>query len=318
MTTSAGGTAEVTVTADRSLSLKLTPAGADQPVEFSGLSAGETGVNRLVNLSTRGHVGIGAQNMIAGFVITGTVSKPVLIRAMGPTLAESFGMTGTVADPQIEVIPLGGTTVVASNDDWEDTQAMLDAIASTGAFAAHAVGSKDAMLLTQLDPGGYTATISGVGDTEGVAIVEVYAVDDLDTPEARQVNISTRGYIGAGDSVMIMGLVASGNTPRQFLIRAVGPTLSDFGIQGVLADPVVSVVRSTDQVEVAANDDWDSVESGDAIVAMSAQLGAFALPRDSKDAVLLISLPPTSPFTVVVSGKDGATGVAIAEVYEVP
>jgi hypothetical protein len=239
------------------MALEYSPKGAEAPIEYMGLGAGETGVNRLVNLSTRGHVGIGAQNMIAGFVIRGTGKKPVLIRAMGPTLAESFNVTGALADPQIEVIPLGGTTVVASNDDWANEQDLLDAIASTGAFPAHAVGSKDAMLLTQLDPGSYTATISGVGETEGVSIVEVYAVDDLDTPEARQVNISTRGQIGTGDSVMIMGLVARGNAPRQFLIRAVGPTLEEFGLSGFLPDPVVSVVRGSDGVEVARNDDWD-------------------------------------------------------------
>jgi hypothetical protein len=119
---------------------------------------------------------------------------------------------------------------------------------------------------------------------------------------------------------MILGLKADGNTPRQFLIRAVGPSLSlaPFNLTGVLEDPVVRVVRSSDGVVVATNDDWDEPGTGDAIQTMSEQLGAFALPRGSRDAVVLVSLPTTTGFTVKVSGKDGTTGVAIAEVYEVP
>jgi len=322
MTTANSSSADLKVDADSGMSLKLTPQGADDPIEFLGLGDGELGSNRLVNLSTRGFVGTQSQNLIAGFVITGTGKKPVLIRAMGPALSgDPFNVLGAIEDPKIEVIPQGSVTV-AQNDNWSDApnvQDLLDAMTVTGAFSA-ASGSKDAMIVTELDPGSYTAKISGIGGGTGVAIVEVYTVQDLDTPNARQVNISTRGFSGTGGSIMILGLKADGNTPRQFLIRAVGPTLGipPFNLNGVLSDPVLTVVRSSDGAEVATNDDWDNGASGDAIHAISQQLGAFALPRGSKDAVVLISLPTTSGFTVKLSGKNGETGLAIAEVYEVP
>ena len=322
MTTANSSSADLKVGAGEGMALTVIPQGSSDPIEFHGLDAGQTGANRLVNLSTRGWVGTQSQNLIAGFVINGIGKKPVLIRAMGPALSgDPFNVPGAIEDPKIEVIPLG-SVAIAENDNWNDVQNvqdLLDAITVTGAFPA-ATGSMDAMIVTELDPGTYTAKVSGIGGGTGVAIVEVYTVEDLDTPEARQVNISTRGFIGTGGSIMILGLKADGNMPRQFLVRAVGPSLgiAPFNMNGVLSDPVLTVVRSSDGTEVATNDDWDEGASGDAIHSLSQQLGAFALPRGSKDAVVLISLPTTSGFTVKISGKGGETGVAIAEVYEVP
>jgi hypothetical protein len=92
----------------------------------------------------------------------------VLIRAVGPTLA-SFGVGGTLADPKLEVF--NGTTKVTENDNWAASDAAT--FTSVGAFALTA-GSRDAALVTQLNPGSYTAQVSGVNNGTGIALVEVY------------------------------------------------------------------------------------------------------------------------------------------------
>jgi hypothetical protein len=117
-------------------------------------------------------VGTGGDILIAGFTISGTEPKRILVRGVGPTLA-TLGVTGTLADPKLELIRQGTTTPMASSDDWDPTLAPV--FSAVGAFAL-TPGSKDAALLVTLPPGGYTAQISGVGNTTGVAIVEVYEV----------------------------------------------------------------------------------------------------------------------------------------------
>jgi hypothetical protein len=128
---------------------------------------------RLTNLSARTRAAAGADALIAGFVVSGTLPKRLLLRAAGPTLA-AFGVGGTLADPVLTLRPLGSETIVAANDDWAGTAALKTAFASVGAFAFTSDTSRDAALVLDLPPGAYTATVSGKGDTTGVALVEVY------------------------------------------------------------------------------------------------------------------------------------------------
>jgi hypothetical protein len=124
----------------------------------------------LVNVSARSLVGTGESIMIAGFVIGGDISQRVLIRAVGPRLAD-YGVAGALADPQLQI--LQGSTQIGSNNDWDASLAAT--FSQVGAFAL-APGSKDAALLVTLAPGVYTAQASGAGGSTGVALVEVYAV----------------------------------------------------------------------------------------------------------------------------------------------
>jgi hypothetical protein len=133
--------------------------------------------SRILNLSTRADVGTGENALVAGFVIGGTQPRRVLVRAVGPTLATAFGVSGTLADPVLTLYR--GATIVASNDDWELARSGA-AIAATaqrlGAFALDAA-SLDAALLITLDPGAYTAVVTGVDGTTGLALVEIYDAD---------------------------------------------------------------------------------------------------------------------------------------------
>jgi hypothetical protein len=130
-----------------------------------------SGAPRLINVSARSQVGTGGDVLIAGFVLGGSTSKTMLLRAVGSSLAP-FGVTGTLADPMIELYRDG--KLVASNDDWgSDAVNLGAAFTATGAFPLPD-GSHDAAMLLSLPPGNYSAQVSGVGNTTGVALVEVY------------------------------------------------------------------------------------------------------------------------------------------------
>jgi hypothetical protein len=125
------------------------------------------------------------------------------------------------------------------------------------------------------------------------------------------VNLSTRGQVGTGDAIMIAGFVVENDT-RRVLIRAVGPSLGQFGVTGFLNDPMLAVYRSGMASAIASNDNWGSTPE---LITVGANAGAFALVAQSADAALLTTLTPGA-YTVHVSGKDQGTGVALLEVYQ--
>ena len=128
------------------------------------------------------------------------------------------------------------------------------------------------------------------------------------------VNVSTRGFAGTGDQVMIVGFVIPAGQAQTVLIRGVGPTLIQFGLAAntVLTDPVIEIYRAGETASFASNDDW----SGSQVSTVAAQVGAFALGTASRDAAFLINLLPGG-YTVQVKGKGTTTGIAMVEVYEV-
>ncbi len=267
---------------------------------------------RLINLSTRAQVGTGGDILITGFNITGTGNKTVLIRATGPALTP-FGVTGVLADPKLELY--SGTTLLQSNDNWLAADAAT--FSSVGAFALTG-GSKDAALVATLAPGGYTAQVSGIGAGTGVALVEVYEVG---SGTAQLTNLSSRALVGTGGNILIPGIVISaGSGTRTLLVRAIGPTLTSFGVAGALADPTMTISTSTGTV-VATNDNWgtavgSTAASATTLAAAFTQAGAFLLTAGTKDAAVLADFAPGS-YTVQVSGVGNTTGVALVEVYDV-
>ena len=135
--------------------------------------------SRLTNVSARAQVGIGANVLIAGFAISGNVPRTILVRAIGPSLA-IFGVSAPLADPQLEVYR--GALRLYANDNWGTTASPADVaelattFARVGAFPLPNSRSRDSALRLTLAPGNYTAQISGVNGTTGVALVEVYEI----------------------------------------------------------------------------------------------------------------------------------------------
>ena len=313
ITTASGATLTETLDSATYVVAATADNGALSGLTFDGVRDDVTPTDYLADISTRGRVGLADEVLIAGFIISGNSPRQVLVRAIGPTLAD-YGVGGVLADPVLGLY--SGSTKIAESDDWggESAAAAIAAAASRlGAFSLSPT-SKDAVLLVTLDPGAYTAQVSGSAGTTGVALVEVYDAGDgpptVVTPQLA--NISTRGRVGTDDQILIAGIVIGGNAPKRVLVRAVGPSLTPLGVNGALADPMLTILNGS--TVISQNDDW----GGDpAIAAVSSSVGAFALPADSKDACILITLAPGN-YTAQVRGKNGSTGIAIVEVYDAP
>ena len=267
----------------------------------------------LVNISTRALVSGGANIIIAGFAIAGTGTETLLIRGDGPGLTQ-FSVPGVLAQPSLTVLDSGGN-VVASNTGWGTSSnpgLITSTSASVGAFAFQA-NSADCAVIVSLPPGTYTAQVFGANGSTGVALAEIYEVSSAGT---RLVNISTRAQVGTGANILIPGFVIEGGGNEELLVRADGPSLAQFGLAGVLAEPSLSVSDVTGTV-VASNTGWGTSADPTDISNAAATVGAFALTAGSADSAQIVNLTEGA-YTMQISGVDDSTGLALAEIYEVP
>ena len=263
------------------------------------------GNSRIINLSVRSGAGTGAASLNVGMVVAGSGNKPLLLRAIGPTLG-GFGVPGVVSDPALEV--RSGDAVIATNDNWAET--LSSTFNSVGAFPLE-TDSADAALLLSRGAGVYPAVVD-TKDTTGIVLVEAYDTQAVDEGGARQVNVSARTEVGTGANVLVAGFAISGTGTKTLLIRAVGATLAEFGVPGALQDPELVIRPLGEETVIASNNDWNNNAE---IASTSATLGAFAL-SSTADAAILVTLNPGT-YTATVSGVDETTGVALVEVYEV-
>ncbi len=285
----------------------------------------------LMNLSGRGFVGTGENVMIGGFIINGTTTKQVLIRARGPSLV-AFGVSDTLANPTLRLY--SGQTVIAQNDNWQDASQCASGYTCGGATEIQATGKDpcsvtptsctlDSAILITLPPGRYTTILSGVGGGTGVGIVEVFNLDTSTLPKL--VNISTRGQVMTGDSVLIGGfIIGSGSTPKTVLIRARGPSLSALGVSGAMANPTVQLYSG--QTVIAQNDNWQDPPQCASGYTCGGATEIQATGKDpcsvtttttncTLDSAILITLPP-GPYTAILRGVNNGTGVGIVEIFE--
>ena len=251
---------------------------------------------RLGNISTRLQVLTGDNVMIGGFIIGGAQAKTVVVRARGPSLA-AFGIANPLANPLLQLF--SGATQIAVNDNWREA-ANQAALAASGFAPAD---DFEAAILTSLEPGAYTAIVTGVGGGTGVGIVEVFEVN---LPQVPLLNISTRGAVLTGENVMIGGFVIQGAAPRTVIIRARGPSLAEAGVPGALTNPLLQLFAGA--TPIAVNDNWQ--DGPDAAVIEAA---GFA-PLHVLESAIRVTLAPGA-YTAIVTGAGGATGVAIVEVF---
>lgn len=287
-------------------------------------TATATEVGRLVNLSILTTAGTGTKILTVGASVgplSLSGSLPLVMRGVGPGLSEFFGLTGVLADPTMTVFKAGVAESIGSNDNWGsgDAAALRAAFTSVGAFPLTA-GSLDSAFAS-LEPGfgvgGYTVQVAGKGTASGTVIAEIYdaAGNARTAATPRLVNLSTRAEIATGGDLRV-GFVLRGLSARTVLVRAVGPSLGAFGIEGVMADPKLELFDNDNGGKnIGTNDNW----GGDTQIAAAATaVGAFALAAaDTKDAVLLVTLAPGA-YSARLSGVGNTGGTAIVEVYEVP
>jgi hypothetical protein len=258
---------------------------------------------RLVNLSARVQAGGVAGTPIVGFVLFGTGSKSLLVRAVGPGLIP-FKITNALPDPNLTL--MAGTTAVATNEDWSASDAAT--FTNVGAFTL-TNGSKDASFVRTVQPGNYTAPV-GTNGSSGIVLLEAYDAGSA-SDGAKLVNLSCRGYAGTGDGVLIVGFVIGGEGTLRLLIRGVGPGLAKFAITDAVSDPKIDLYQGS--TVIASNDNWSAADASTLSTAFSSA-GAFSLTSGSKDAAMVMNLP-AGAYTVIVSGVNDATGTALAELY---
>lgn len=263
---------------------------------------------RTLNLSTRARVLTGEQVLIAGFIVTGTDPKRVIIRGIGPSIN---GVAGPLADPTLQLHQ--GNTALASNDNWKTKSDGTSQQAEIEGTTIPPSNDLESAIVMTLNPGTYTATLSGKNAGTGVGVVEVY--DLAPTANSQLANISTRGFVDTDDNAMIAGLIAgqgSSGAGAQVLIRVLGPSLSSSGIQGALQDPTVALYNANGAV-IATNDNWKindlTQQSQEALVRATT-----IAPPNNFESAIVATLPP-GPSTAIVRGKNNSTGVALVEVY---
>ncbi len=252
--------------------------------------------SRLSNISTRAVVQVDNDVLIGGFIVGGTGTKQLLLRALGPTLTQ-FGVTGALLDPTLELRNSSGG-LITSNNNW-GTAANAQSIP----VSLRPPNALESAILATLNPGSYTAIVRGVNNTTGVALVEAY---DLDTTvTSRLTNISTRGLVQTNLNVMIAGLIVQ-TSSEKVIVRALGPTLASFGVTNSLANPSLELHDANGSL-LAANDNWKATQQTEITAS------GYAPPNDLESAIVSTLAPGN--YTAIVRGVNSTTGVALVEVY---
>jgi len=272
------------------------------------------------NISTRLAVGTSDNVLIGGIIIQGNAPKKVIIRAIGPGLTQ-YGVPGALQDPFLELHD-GSGALIGQNDNWGTTipggVITSDQVAEIQGSGLAPGDSRESAIISTLQPGNYTAIVRGVSSTTGNALVEVY---DLDTTHldvsinAQLGNISTRGLVQTGDNVMIGGFIVRGDMPATVIVRATGPSLTQYGVPNALQDPTLELHDGSGAL-IGQNDNWGTTILGGVITSdQVAEIQASGhAPGDSHESAIISTLQPGN-YTAIVRGVNDTTGIALVEAF---
>lgn len=270
-------------------------------VQVTGIcSGGSSGV--LGNISTRMQVQTGNNVLIGGFIVTGSASKNIAVRGIGPSLT-AFGITGVLADPILQLRDSNGL-VLMQNDNWQDDPASAAQLTALGLALQNV---NESGLVATLQPASYTTVLAGTNSGTGVGLVEIY--DTNPAANAQLANISTRGFVETGNNVMIGGFIVLGGNTTRVVLRGIGPSLAAFGLSPVLPDPTLEL-HDSNGTTLMMNDDWQDDPSAQDLI----NLGLA--PSDGHESGMIGMLAPGA-YTAVLAGYQGATGIGLVEVYNI-
>ena len=248
-----------------------------------------------MRVQTGDNVGIG------GFIISGNAPKQVLLRAIGPSLTQ-FGVPGALADPVLELHG-PGTFATVTNNDWRDTQE-----AEIQATGIPPTNNFESAIVATLPPGAYTAVVRGNGNTSGIALVEVYDLNQ--GVNSKLANISTRAFVGTGDNIVIAGFTLGGNSnDDRVVVRGLGPSLATLGVPNALANPTLELRGANGSLLIANNDWQDDPDQVAEIIA------AGLAPANNLESALAATLPP-GLYTALLAGLNNGTGIGLVEIYD--
>jgi subtilisin-like proprotein convertase family protein len=255
---------------------------------------------QAINLSTRMRVQTGDNAGIGGFIINGSGLKHVLIRAIGPSLAQ-FGVPNVLADPVLELHG-PGSFVTITNDNWRQTQEVE--IQATGIPPSN---NLEAAIDATLPAGAYTAIVRGNGNGTGVSLIEVYEIDS--SVASKLNNMSTRASISTGDNIVIAGFMLGQGGTDKVVLRGIGPSLTGSGVPNALADPTLELHDGNGALLVA-NNDWQD----DAMTASELMFYGLA-PSNELESAIVANLPP-GLYTALLAGRNNGSGIGLVEVYD--
>jgi hypothetical protein len=271
-------------------------------LSLAQIQAPQGGLKQL-NISTRALVGVGQNALIGGFIVTGSDSKNVLIRGLGPSLGAA-GVNGAMQDPVLELHDSSGA-LVTSNDNWQDSQPTE--VQQTGIPPSD---PRESAIVRTVTPGNYTAVLTGKNSTTGVGLVEIYDLNN--TANSQLGNLSTRGNVQTVDNVMIGGFIVGGGTgpagtgSAKIGVRALGPSLSSRGVANPLQDPIIEL-HDGNGTNIFTNDNWKDTQQTEL-------QNAGLAPSDDRESALIVTVPPGN-YTALLKGKNNTTGVALVETY---
>jgi len=274
---------------------EVTTASRKAPMPVAGDQA------RLLNISTRARVQTDDNVLIGGFIITGFLPKQVIIRGIGPSLASN--VPGRLDDPMLELFQQGNPVPIASNDDWKENEAQVQAttLAPTN--------DRESALVRTLAPGAYTAIVRGKDRASGIGLVEIYDLGDVTSTLA---NLSTRGFVETGDNAVIGGFIEGPLTGAglKVVVRGIAPSLKN-QLPAALDDTTLEL-RDANGGLLEGNDDWQQAAEASEIQNVN------LAPTNTKESAILVPSLPPGPYTAILRGKGNTTGIGVVEIYNVP
>jgi hypothetical protein len=250
----------------------------------------------------------GGDVMIAGLIVGGPTAKTVVVNVAGPHLA-NFGVANVLQNPTLRLVRSSDNVVIGTNDNWQTQTNPADVTAITNSgFQPN--NTLEPALIATLQPGAYTAIVEGANGGTGVGLIGVFEVDH---PEVPLINISTRGKVLTGNDVMIAGFIIGGTGSKTVVVNVAGPNLANFGVAGVLQNPQLTIVRSSDNAIIATNDNWQTQANPADVQAI---MNTGFQPNNTLEPAVILTLPPGA-YTAIVSGVNNATGVALVGVFAV-
>jgi phospholipase/lecithinase/hemolysin len=269
---------------------------------FNSITNPPPSPGKALNISTRVFVDTGERVCIAGFTITGDIAKKVLIRGLGPSLTAA-GVPSVLGDPTLTLFDSSGNPQ-RTNDDWKNSPDAAE-IMSTGLAPND---DHESAIIATLAPGQFTAQLAGKNNSIGNGVIEIYDLSGASS--ATLANLSTRGFVGTGDNVLITGVtIGNGDSPIM-VFRALGPSLAGFGVTGPLLDPTLQLFDSNG-TSIGFNNDWKNPQ-------LQAVRAVNLAPSDSRESVIINAFLNPGQYTGVVRGLNNTTGVALVEAYRVP
>lgn len=251
---------------------------------------------QILNISTRVDSQTGDAVVVTEFIAYGLGTETFVLRGLGPSLG-ALGIPDPLADPVLSLLDAGGNRV-DRNDNWMDNRDAQE-IEDSGLAPTNAL---EPAVIHELKPGVYTSVVQGKAHGEGVALADMYDLGgDLQLSA-----VGTRGFVGTADHVLISGVIISGSVPLRVLVRALGPSLTDAGLRGALADPTVELFNSNGQL-ILSNDNWKDTQQS--------EIEATGLaPTDDLESAAVVTLSPGA-YTSIVAGVDGGTGLGFLQWY---